>query len=460
MTQEYRWHRLGILAVAVVWVVPQAIAADPGASGKTVHWPQFRGPNARGLAEGFTTPTKWDATKGEGVRWKTPIPGLGHSSPVVWGDRLFVTTAISGTHNDSLRVGLYGDIAPVLDKSEHEWKVFCLNKKTGKVLWERTAHKGVPAFYRHTKATQANSTPATDGKHLVAFFGSEGLYAFDLDGNLLWKKDLGPLDAGYYMVSDAQWGFGSSPIIWRDLVLVQCDVQKNSFVAAFKVATGEEVWRTTREDVPTWGTPTVHEGPKHPELIVNGYKHIGGYDPLTGKELWKFAGGADIPVPTPFVAHDLIYITSSHSEPRPIYALRLGLEGTITAPESGESNEFVAWWKRDYGTYMQTPIAVGDLLFTCNDNGVFTVHDARTGEKVLRKRVGSGKTGFTASAVSADGKLYYTSEDGDVHVLRADRAAEELAVNPMGEVCMATPAISEGSIFVRAQKHVFAISDK
>ena len=445
------------LAAIVVGLLPLAACTAQDLPEKTIHWPQFRGPQARGVAEGFSTPTTWDAPQGEGVRWKTPIPGLGHSSPVIWGDRLFVTTAVSGAQNDSLRVGLYGDIAPVLDKSEHEWKVYCLDKASGSVLWERTAHRGVPAFDRHTKATQANATPATDGKHLVAFFGSEGLHCYDVEGNLLWKKDLGSLDAGFYRVPDAQWGFGSSPILWRDLVIVQCDVQKNSFVAAFNVQTGEDVWRTARADVPTWGTPTVFEGPQRAELVVNGYREIAGYDPLTGRELWTFAGGADIPVPTPFVAHDLIYITSSHSEPRPIYALRLGIEGTVTVPESGESNEAIAWWLRGAGTYMQTPIVVGDLLFTCNDNGVFTVRDARTGEEIERRRIGGGESGFTASAVSADGKLYYASEDGTVHVLRADRAAEELAVNAMGEICMATPAISEGVIYIRTHKHVYAL---
>ncbi|MCO6438739.1 MAG: PQQ-binding-like beta-propeller repeat protein [Phycisphaerae bacterium] len=460
MTVGRRFFGGVVLCAAIAANGLSAANADSPSSSekKTVNWPQFRGPHARGVAKGFALPTRWNASETNNVRWKAPIPGLGHSSPVIWGDKLFVTTAISAK-GDSLKVGLYGDISPVLDKSEHEWKVYCLDKMSGEIKWERTAHKGVPTFYRHTKATQANCTPATDGEHLVVFFGSEGLFCYDLDGRLLWKKDLGELDAGFYMVPDAQWGFGSSPIIWNDLVIVQCDVQKNSFVAALDVATGKEVWRTPRADVPTWGTPTVYEGPERAELIVNGYRHIGGYDPRTGKELWRFAGGADIPVPTPIVAHDLIFVTSSHSEPRPLYALRTGINGTVTAPESGESNEFIAWWKRGYGTYMQTPIVVGDLLFTCNDNGVFGVFDVATGETFERKRIGGGRTGFTASAVSGDGKLYYASEDGDVYVIKADRSAEELAVNPMGEVCMATPAISEGTLFIRTQKHVFAISE-
>ena len=199
------------------------------------NWPSFRGTRARGIAEGHTTPTKWDLERGQRIKWKTAIPGLAHSSPVVWGDRIFVTTAVPDGAEPRLRVGLYGDIASVKSEGVHDWKILSLDKNTGEILWERTAHRGAPQTKRHPKSTHANSTPATDGKHVVVFFGSEGLYCYDFEGNLVWKRDLGVLDSVFFMAPKAQWGFASSPIIHGDLVIVQCDVKENSFIAAFNI---------------------------------------------------------------------------------------------------------------------------------------------------------------------------------------------------------------------------------
>jgi outer membrane protein assembly factor BamB len=212
--------------------------------------PRFAVPEASGVAEGFAAPITWNVEHKKNVRWKTAIPGLGHSSPIIWGDRIFVTTALSGKPNPELKTGLYGDIAPVQDDTVHQWKVYCLDKKTGRVLWAKVARAGVPRIKRHTKATHANSTMATDGKNVVAFFGSEGLYCYDTNGNLRWKKDLGLLDSGFFAVPEAQWGFASSPVLYNNKVLVQCDVQKGSFVAAFDVANGREIWRTPAPTCP------------------------------------------------------------------------------------------------------------------------------------------------------------------------------------------------------------------
>lgn len=444
--------RQSLLFSLVLVVGPSLAPADD-------NWPQFRGPFARGVADGQSLPVKWDATSVENIAWKTPIPGLGHSSPIIWGDRVFVTTCVSGQADPELRVGLYGDIAPVNDDSEHSWRVLSLDKNTGKVLWEKTAYQGVPKVKRHTKATHANCTPATDGKHLIAFFASEGLYCYDYEGNLLWKNDLGVLDSGYWMVPDAQWEFASSPIIHNGSVFVQCDIQKEQgFVAAFDIKTGKERWRTSRKDVPTWSTPTIHEGPERTELILNGFKHIGGYDPETGKELWRMGGGADIPVPTPIVGHGLVFITSSHSAPQPIYAVRLGATGDISLTDGAESNEWIVWSKFRQAPYMQTPLVYGDYLYACKDNGIMACYDAKSGKRAFNMRLGSGTTGFTASAVAGDDKLYYTSEDGDVYVLPAGPTKPEpLSVNAMGEICMATPAISDGSLFFRTHKHLVRV---
>ncbi len=440
---------------AVVWFAAAVTALFPSPTMAQISagdWPQFRGWRARGVVDGQDLPDSWDADAFANIRWKTPIPGLGHSSPILAGNRIFLVTAIGNDANPSLRVGLYGDIRPVDDEGPQSWQLYCLNKQTGQIDWIRQLHYGEPAIKRHTKASHANSTPATDGKHVVAFLGSEGLHCFDVCGNRLWKKDLGRLDSGYYMARSAQWGFGSSPIIYQDLVFVQCDVQKNSFVAAFEIDTGDEIWRTKRTDVPTWGTPTVHEG-EHDQLIVNGCSHSGGYDPRTGREIWQLGWGGDIPVPTPIVSHGLIILSSAHGLLSPLRAVRTSAHGTV--PPMAGSQKQLAWSKPRDGIYMQTPLVYEDLLYACRDNGVLSCYDVETGERIYRKRLGGG--GFTASPVAADGRLYFTSEDGVIYVVRAGKEYELLAENAMGEVCMATPAISDQMLIVRGQNSIYAV---
>lgn len=444
---------LALLLVAGA-AVAAAEAPVPGRD-----WPQFRGIHARGISDS-PAPTSWNVPEGQGVAWKTPIPGLGHASPIVWNDLACVTTAISGKPDPELKVGLYGDIKPVEDDTLHTWKVLCLDKATGRVRWEQAAAQGVPKIRRHTKSTHANSTPATDGRTLVAFFGSEGLYAYELQtGRLLWKKDLGVLDSGFFMVPDAQWGFASSPVIHEDRVVVQVDVQKKSFLASFDVKDGREIWRTPRADVPTWSSPTVHEADGRTQVIVNGWKHIGGYDFDTGRELWRLTGGGDIPVPTPVVADSLIFITNAHGSMAPIYAIRTAARGDIT-PASGQPSSHVAWMQAREGAYMQTPLVYRGLLYNCRDNGVLSVYDAKTGERHYQQRLAEGRTGFTASPIAADGKVYFTSEEGDVYVVKAGPSFELLSSNALGEVAMATPAVSEGTLYFRTRGHLVAIGTR
>jgi outer membrane protein assembly factor BamB len=444
----------GAIILLAVGLASSAKATWQATAG--VDWPIFRGPRASGIAEGFATATTWDAESGQGVLWKTPIPGLAHSSPIVWGDRVFVPTAISSADN-SLRVGLYGDITPVEDDSVHTWKVYALDKRSGEIVWERTAHTGVPRVKRHTKATHASATMATDGAHVIAYFGSEGLYAYTTAGELLWKKDFGVLDAGYYVVPEAQWNVGSSPIIYDGKVILQADVQRDSFIAAFELADGSEVWRTARNDVPTWGTPNVYESDGGSQIVVNGYRHIGAYDADTGAEIWRMEGGGDIPVPTPVFAHELIFITNAHGRGAPIYAIRPSASGDISLAEGESSNRGIAWSTPREGAYMVTPLVYGDYLYNLKNNGALAVYDARSGEQMYQARLGRGG-GFTASPVAADGKVYFSSEDGDIFVVAAGPEFELLATNPMGEVCMATPAISEGLLLFRTVGHVVAIA--
>ncbi len=419
-------------------------------------WPQFRGPQASGVSQ-EPAPTSWDVAASTNVRWKTEIPGLGLASPIVCGESVFVVTAVGAQADPSLKVGLYGDIASVADEGVLTWELYCLHRSSGQVCWQRTLYQGVPKIKRHTKASHANSTPATDGRYVVVNLGSEGLYCFDLCGNLQWKRDLGVLDSGFFRVPAAQWGFGSSPIIYEGMVIVQADVQQDSFLAAFDVCSGSELWRVARKDVPTWSTPTLVEGPERAELVVNGYHHSGGYDPWTGRELWKFTGGGDIPVPTPITAHGLVYLSSAHGPSRPLRAIRPGASGDITLTGDAKSSEHVAWSHPREGIYMQTPLVYGPHLYACRGNGILSCYDARTGERLYRERLGSSNTGFTASPVAAGGRLYFTSEEGNVYVVRAGAEFELLATNSMEDVCMATPAISGRMLIVRTKGHVYAI---
>ncbi|HEU4477677.1 MAG TPA: PQQ-binding-like beta-propeller repeat protein [Pyrinomonadaceae bacterium] len=423
------------------------------------NWPQFRGPGAAGVVEGSPAAVSWDAQKAVNTRWKTKIPGLAHSSPVVWGDKVFITTAVTSAAKDETRFGLYGDVAPVKDDPKHTWKVYALDKKTGKILWERVAYEGIPKVKRHPKSTHADSTPVTDGKHLIAMFGSHGLYAYNLNGKLLWKQDLGVLDAGWFYDPDYQWEYGSSPVIYRDLVIVQADIQKDSYIAAYSLKNGKLVWKTPREEISSWGTPTVYVGKTRAELITNGSKAIRGYDPATGKELWRLTPNSEVTTPTPIVAHDLIFVTSGYRPIQPIYAIKLGATGDISLKDGKQTNDFIAWSKTRGGPYMPTPVVYGDLLYTCSNQGVLTAYNAKTGERIYQERLGGKGGAFTASPVASDGKLYLSSEDGDVFVVKTGIKYELLATNPVGEVMMATPAISDGLVIVRGINHVYAFAD-
>jgi outer membrane protein assembly factor BamB len=437
-------------------------------AGAQTNWPWFRGANAGGIARGAATATVWNVEKSENVLWRKAIPGLGHSSPIIWGDRLFVTTAVNERKTAPLKVGLYGEPESAADDDIQQWRVFCLNKRTGEILWDKTAHEGVPKLKRHPKATHANCTMATDGANVVAFFGSEGLYCYDMDGHPRWQKDWGSLrtspmvydDAPFPQGADLEWGFASSPIIYNHRVFVQCDVLTNGFVAALDLADGKEVWRTRRDDTATWSTPNVCAEGLRPQLIVNGWKHMGGYDLGTGEEIWRMSGGGDCPVPTPIIWNGLVFLMSAHGPRRPIYAVRTDATGDVSLRDGASTNQYVAWSALRGGSYMQTPLVYGDYLYSCHVDGVLSCYEARTGKQIYKERLGSGGDGFTASPVASEGKLYFTSEQGSVFVVKPGVDFAVLATNRMGEVCMATPAISEHTIFFRTQGHVVAVGGR
>jgi outer membrane protein assembly factor BamB len=426
-------------------------------SATAADWPQFRGPAASGVDASAPTPVHWNVDKGENIRWETPIPGLAHSSPIIWGNVVYVITAVAPGNQD-LKVGLYGDIASADDQDSHQWRMLALEKDTGKILWDTLGYEGIPRGKRHPKSTHCNSTPATDGKRIVAIFGSEGLFCFDSAGKLLWRKDLGPMKSGYYVVPSAQWGFSSSPVIHDGKVVVLCDVLGDSFLAEFDLADGRQLWRTPRKDVPTWGTPAVAKAGDRTEIFVNGWHHTGAYDFANGTEIWKLEGGGDIPVPTPIVANGLVYLTSGHGSQRPMRALRLD-DHAVTVTQAGATNPAVAWQQERKGNYMQTPILVGDFLYGCVDNGIVSCFDAKSGAIAYSERLGNGSEGFTASPVSDGQNLYFTSEVGNVYVIPANGHFSVAATNTLNETCLSTAAVSDGTLFYRTRHQLLAVGE-
>jgi outer membrane protein assembly factor BamB len=424
----------------------------------TVDWPQFRGPNGGGVSQD-AAPVTWNIESGENIRWQTPIPGLGHACPIIWHDRIYVATAIKPGSKPDLRIGLYGDINSYTEKEPHQWRLLCLDKTTGKIVWDKRVLEAVPRVQRHTKSTHCNSTPAIDGKRLVAILGSEGLFGFDLEGNELWHKDLGPMDPGFYVVTNTSWGFGSSPVLHEGKVIVQCDVLSEQFLAVFDESNGRELWRTRRDDVPTWSTPVVVSTRERTEIIVNGLRQIGGYDFETGKSVWQLREGGDIPVASPILADDLVILTSAHGKARPMRAVRLNASGDITPPELSATNQAIAWSHPRQGDYLQTPIVVGDLLWGALDS-IITCFNVHTGRIHYSERIGDAAEGFTASPVAAGGKLYFTGERGDVFVLPASEQFSVIATNKLGGICLSTPAISEGTLFFRTTEKLIAIGAK
>ncbi|MGH9199836.1 MAG: PQQ-binding-like beta-propeller repeat protein [Vicinamibacterales bacterium] len=421
-------------------------------------WPSFRGPDASGVADGQQLPNRWSAESGENILWRTRIPGLAHSSPVVWGDLVFLTTAISSRGNATFKPGLYGDGDASDDRSSHRWMLYAIDKRTGKIRWEQTAAKGEPLNKRHIKSTYASASPATDGRIVVAWFGSQGVHAYDMTGRRRWSVDLGRVDMGAYDIPAYEWGPASSPIIWNNLVIVQCDTQADSFLLALDVATGETVWKTPREELPSWGSPTVVTTPAGPELITNASNFVRGYDPRTGRELWKLGGSSKITAPTPIFANGLHIVASGRAPERPVFAIRAGSKGDLTLAKGEMENAQVAWSKTGRGSYMPTPLAYRGLLYVLANNGVFDAYDIATGKEIYRQRLPSIGSGYSASPVAADGRIYLSSEDGDMLVIAAGPTFTHVATNTMNETLMATPALADGVMYVRGASTLFAIS--
>ncbi len=447
-------HTRSIVAILIASVISTAVFGDD-------NWPQLRGHGGLGIGSG-NPPTEWDVQTGQNVSWKTPIPGLGHSAPIVWGDRVFVTTAVNtDTDHPSVETGWAGGAGEsATDTGEWTWQVVCLQLETGKIRWAKNARVGPPAFKRHLKASHANCTPATDGEFVIAFFGSEGLYCFDFDGQLIWKHDFGKLQSGPNDAPDLQWGFASSPIIHNGLVIVQCDCLNTNFVAILDLKTGREIRRIDRAgEVATWSTPLVVTTDHRQQIVCNGYHQMAGYDLSTGVRIWHLNGGGDVPVPTPLFANGLIYLTNGHGR-SPIFAIQPTATGDLTPSDDESKNTGLAWWQSRDGSYMPTPVVKGKRLYTCNDNGRLDVRDAMTGDLIYRQRVGTASHTYSASAVVADRHIYFASEQGDVTVIEEGIVFKKVATNKLGEVVMATPAISGDRLLIRTVRNLYCLASR
>lgn len=428
----------------------------PAAAPDPRPWPSFRGREASGVSDGQHLPDQWNVERGGHVLWRTAIPGLGHSSPIVWGDRIYVTSAISSVPA-SFKPGQSGDGNASEDRSPHRWMLYAIDRKTGRIAWERLAHEGAPMDLRHAQSTYASATPATDGRVVVAWFGSQGVHAFTTAGDRLWKVDLGRVDVGAYGMPAVEWGPASSPIIWNGLVLLQVDTQNDAFLIALALETGQVVWKTPRHDKTSWSTPSVLTTSGVPELVTSA-DWIRGYDPRTGRERWRMRGGSDIPAPTPIAADGLIFVAASGlGDRRPLVAIRPGGRGDISLTTTESANAQVRWSKPTRGSFIPTPLVYRNILYVLANNGVLDAYDPGTGEEIYRQRLPAIGSGFSASPVAADGKLYVANEDGQVMVIAAGRQFRHIATSSIPEPLMATPALSNGVLYLRGASSVFAI---
>lgn len=420
-------------------------------------WPQFRGPSGRGFSTA-PAPTSWNVKTGTNILWSREVPGLGHAAPVVWKDRIYLTTAVRAGARSEVKIGVYGDGDSADDKVNHQWRLLCLDRATGAVRWDRLGHESVPREKRHTKASHCNSTPATDGQRIVAIFGSEGLFCFDMEGALRWKKDLGKMDVRPWNATDLEWSFASSPLLQDEVVYVQCDVLSGAFVAAFDVRDGRERWRTSRQEVPNWCTPALATVGGKLQLILNGWKEIAGYDAADGRRLWTLSGGGDIPVPAPLAIGEMAVFTSAHGKYRPLRAVNLAeAKGDVTPSSLEVTNSVLPWCHPRLGSYMQTPLAIGGTVWSCDWMGVLSCVDLHAGKLHYSERLGSGGQAFTASGIAAGNHLYFASENGDVFVVKQETAFAPVATNQLGGLCLATPAASDGTLYFRTTEKLLAI---
>jgi outer membrane protein assembly factor BamB len=415
------------------------------------YWPYWRGPAADGMAVG-DAPMHWSDT--QNVQWKTDIPGRGNSSPVVWGDRIFLTTAIKTGGSAGQDAASAPPASPTprnaqVPQVEHNLDILCLDRKTGKVLWQRTAKTAVPhEGFHSTYGTFANNSPVTDGKNVYAFFGSRGIYCYDMQGNLVWQKDF-----GIQMRMLMTFGEGVAPVLSADRLILVFDHEGDSFMVALDKASGKEIWRVTRDEKSNWSAPLVLEYQGRKQIVVSATKKVRSYDFETGKLIWECGGLGANTIPQPVFQEDMVFVMSGHRNPN-LMAIRLGREGDLTGSDA------VVWSQTRGNSYTPSPVIYENKFYVLTDNGMISCYNARTGEPYYHQ-VRLPKTyNFKASPVGVNGKLYLASENGDVVVLRMGEKFEVLAINTMADqTFIATPAVAGGEIFLRSQNRLTCIRE-
>jgi outer membrane protein assembly factor BamB len=443
-----------ILVLACVVSVPLGSLATMVAADND--WPQFRGRDAGVAANNPRLPATWDATKN--VVWTTGIPGLGWSSPIVSGDHVFVTAVVTASDGDlKPKPGLYnGGVVTTTSAAEHRWVVYDVALATGKVRWQREIRRALPGLPKHQKNSYASETPVTDGTRVYVLFGGVGLYALNFEGQVVWSKAFADVKFRN------GWGSGASPVLHRGRLYVVCDNDTQSFVVAFDAETGRELWKVNRQEGTNWSTPFVWEHDQRTELVTTGSDKVRSYD-LNGTLLWELAGMSTITIPTPFARHGLLFISSGYvaDKLRPTYAIKPGASGDISLAPGTATNAFVAWSDPGVAPYNPTPLAYGDVLYTLLDRGFFTAHDARTGREIYgRQRIASDASGFTSSPWAYNDKIFVMSEDGDTYVLQPGPEFKILGKNSLGEMTLATPAVSDDSLIVRTASRLYRISER
>jgi len=420
------------------------------------NWPRFRGVDATGVvSDDPRLPDSWDNEKN--VLWKADVPGRGWGSPIVWGDRVFVTAVHSDDDYDSPMAGLYlgrGRSAP--PDSVHHWMVYCLSLSSGEVLWRHQAHVGKPKVPRHPKSTYAAETPVTDGKQLYVLFGDLGLFCYDFEGRQVWSHMIEPKQTMF------GYGAAASPVVQQDQVIMVYDNQEASYIAAHDSSDGTIRWKVERAEKSTWGTPFVWKHDGMSEIVVPGKNENRSYA-ADGSVIWHFDGNMSVlTIPSPFVVDDLLYITSGYFQDnkRPVYAIKPGAKGDITLDSPGQStNDFIAWSVQGMGPYNTTPIVYRGLYFTCLDRGMITCHDARSGQLVYnRKRFPQGAS-FTSSPWAYNGKVFFLDEQGTTHVMPAGREFTIERTNKLDELCISTPAISQGRLLIRTASKIYCFTN-
>jgi hypothetical protein len=447
MYAKRKLPRSGLLTVGLVALA--AIQVSAGAD----DWPRFRGLSAGVAADDPALPDTWSRT--ENVVWTLDIPGLGWSSPVVWGDHVFLTSVVNTTQQEPPRPGFYLGDWPA-SSAPHRWTVYDIDFRTGKIRWERVVSSAPPGRAKHLKNSYASETPVTDGERVYFYFGNAGLFVFDLDGKPVWSKAIGPLK------TRNNWGTGASPVLHGDRVYVLNDNDDQSFLAAYDKRTGADIWRVNRAEGTNWSTPFVWENERRTEIVTSGSDKVRSYD-LSGTLLWEFSGMSTISIPTPFDRNGLLYLASGYigDALRPAYAIRPGASGDISLKPDQTANDFIVWSARTGAPYNPTPLVYGDYYYTLFDRGFITSQDARTGKEVYgRQRITGDASGFTASPWGYNGKIFAMSEDGDTYVIRAGTAFAVLGKNSLNEMTLATPAIAHGSLLVRTASKLYRISKK